>query len=71
MNQSRLAELLGFSAMAVSRWERGLNEPPATAYIGLGKLAGSPQCWFFWNRVGLSRTEVEKALSADSHPPSE
>ena len=65
MNQSALAELLGFSAMAVSRWERGLNEPPAAAYIGLGKLAGSPQCWFFWNRVGLSRIEVEKVLSSD------
>jgi len=56
------AELLRVSAMAVSRWERGINEPPGQAYIVLGKLAGSPNCWYFWERTGLKKSDLEKAL---------
>ena len=48
--------------MAVSRWERGINEPPGEAYIALGKLAGSPACWYFWERTGLKKSDLEKAL---------
>jgi transcriptional regulator with XRE-family HTH domain len=62
LTQTDFAGLLGVSAMAISRWERGINEPPAEAYIQLGKLAGNPDCWFFWERAGLSKSDVKRAL---------
>ena len=48
--------------MAVSRWERGEAQPPADAYIRLGKLAGDPLCWFFWGRAGLNTADVIRVL---------
>jgi DNA-binding transcriptional regulator YiaG len=62
LSQTAFAELLRVSAMAVSRWERGINGPPGQAYIVLGKLAGSPNCWYFWERTGLKKSDLEKAL---------
>jgi len=62
LSQTDLAAKLGVSAMAVSRWERGINEPPAQAYIQLGKLAGDPECWFFWQRAGLSKADLKRVL---------
>ena len=62
LNQNELADQLRVSAMTVSRWERGINEPPAEAYIQLGKMAGDADCWFFWERAGLSRSELEPML---------
>ena len=58
LSQTGLADKLGVSAMAVSRWERGVNEPPADGYITLGKLAGKQGCWYFWGRAGLSKAEL-------------
>jgi len=56
LNQAEFGSRVGFSAMAVSRWERGAQEPPAHAYIALGNLSPETSCWFFWERAGL-RTE--------------
>jgi SOS-response transcriptional repressor LexA len=44
--------------MAVSRWERGISEPPSHTYIELGNIAGDPLCWYFWGRAGLSREDL-------------
>lgn len=62
LSQSELAAKLDVSAMAVSRWERAINEPPAQAYITLGKLAGDVECWFFWQRAGLSKADLKRVL---------
>lgn len=62
LNQTDFARRLNVSAMAVSRWERGINEPPAECYIQMGKIAGSPDCWFFWERVGLTRSDISRCL---------
>ncbi|MGI9100806.1 MAG: helix-turn-helix domain-containing protein [Terriglobales bacterium] len=62
LSQTDFARKLDVSAMAVSRWERGINEPPANCYIILGKLAGSDGCWFFWERAGITKTDVRRAL---------
>ncbi len=62
MSQSGLGQQLQYSAMAVSRWERGLQEPPADCYIKLGDLAGNPDCWYFWERAGLKSSQVMRVL---------
>lgn len=63
LSQTDFARKLDVSAMAVSRWERGINEPPANCYIALGKLAGPDGCWFFWERAGLTRNDVRRVLN--------
>jgi len=60
MSQAELGEELQYSAMAISRWERGIQEPLAEAYIKFGKLADGQDPWFFWERAGLSKTDVQK-----------
>jgi transcriptional regulator with XRE-family HTH domain len=63
VNQSEFARQLGVSAMAVSRWERGVNEPPAHTYIELGKLAGNrDDGWFFWEHAGITRADARRML---------
>jgi SOS-response transcriptional repressor LexA len=53
LNQADFGRRLHSSAMGVSRWERGSQEPSASGYIELGNLSGVPQCWYFWARAGL------------------
>lgn len=48
--------------MAVSRWERGAQEPPIGSYVELGTLAGDPLCWYFWGRAGLRKEELMRVL---------
>ena len=62
LNQAEFGSRLGFSAMAVSRWERGAQEPPSHAYIGLGNLAHDSSCWYFWERAGLRSEHVMRVL---------
>jgi SOS-response transcriptional repressor LexA len=62
MSQSTLGARVGFSAMAVSRWERGAQEPPSHGYIALGNLAQDETCWFFWERAGLRTEDVMRVL---------
>src|ERR1700756_1077611 len=62
LNQGEFGSRLGFSAMAVSRWERGAQEPPSHGYIGLGNLARDSTCWYFWERAGLRSEHVLRVL---------
>ena len=48
--------------MAVSRWERGAQEPPSHGYIGLGNIAPESTCWYFWERAGLRTENVLRVL---------
>jgi hypothetical protein len=63
-SQTDLGKKLGFSAMAISRWERGVQEPPASSYIQLGNMVGDPNCWYFWGRAGLHSGDVIRVLPA-------
>ena len=63
-SQTDLGKKLGFSAMAISRWERGVQEPPASSYIQLGNMVGDPNCWYFWGRAGLDSGDVIRVLPA-------
>jgi phage repressor protein C with HTH and peptisase S24 domain len=62
LNQAGLARLLNVSPMAVSRWERAVNEPEAAYYIHMGTLSGDPECWYFWQRAGLPASDLKRAL---------
>ena len=63
LNQSQTAfgQRLHSSAMVVSRWERGTQEPTAGSYVELGNLAGDPLCWYFWGRAGLRPEDLQRA----------
>lgn len=65
-SQAALARRLKVSPMAVSRWERGINEPSSSIYLELGKIIGAPDCWYFWGMAGLTREDLEKALGSST-----
>ena len=71
LNQAEFGSQLGISAMAVSRWERGVAEPSGEIYIRLGNLAGDPLCWFFWKQAGLRLSDVTRVLPGVSRRLSE
>jgi SOS-response transcriptional repressor LexA len=62
LNQAELGNLLRTSAMAVSRWERGVHEPASRSYIELGNLSGDPDCWYFWGRAGLRNEDILRVV---------
>src|SRR5205085_3487915 len=62
LSQAALARKLKVSAMAPSRWERGVNQPPAEVFVELGKLAGRGKCWYFWGHAGLRKSDVTAVM---------
>src|SRR6202167_4793256 len=62
LSQTAFGRKFHSSAMAVSRWERGTQEPTARSYIELGLLAGDPNCWYFWGRAGLRHEDLMRIL---------
>jgi SOS-response transcriptional repressor LexA len=64
LSQTAFGQQLHFSAMAISRWERGTQEPTAESYINLGNLAGDPLCWYFWARAGLRSEDLMRVMPA-------
>lgn len=58
LSQAALAKTLNVSPMAPSRWERGINRPPSSIFLRLGKLVGHPLCWYFWGQAGLSKEDL-------------
>jgi SOS-response transcriptional repressor LexA len=62
LTQSAFASRLHYSAMALSRWERGTHEPPAQAYIQIGNLIGEPESSWFWQRAGFKSSDLSKMV---------
>ena len=62
LSQTDFGQRLRSSAMAISRWERGAQEPPPGCYIELGNLAGDPLCWYFWGRAGLRSEDLMRVM---------
>lgn len=58
LSQAALAKKLNVSPMAPSRWERGINRPPSSIFLRLGKMIGHPLCWYFWGEAGLSKEDL-------------
>lgn len=68
LSQSELGYKLNASSMAVSRWERGMQPPPAQTFLSLGTLAGKSECWFFWGLAGLTSDDVLRILPKPREP---
>jgi len=62
LSQSEFGSRLHYSAMAVSRWETGKQEPTSRCFIQLGSMAGQPDCSLFWARAGLSSSDLTRML---------
>lgn len=69
LSQTAFGSRLHYSAMAVSRWESGTQEPPAQCYIQLGNLAGEPDCWLFWSRAGLRSADLARIFPDGGRSP--
>lgn len=69
LSQAALGAKLRYSPIAVSRWERGVREPPAHCWIQLGNMAGAPDCWWFWSRAGLKASDVLQVLPSARGAP--
>ena len=63
LSQMQLATKLNYSAMTISRWERGPQEPPTRCLIEMGKLAGPSQGWAFWKMAGITIEDVRAMLN--------
>jgi transcriptional regulator with XRE-family HTH domain len=55
LSQTEFGSRLRYSAMTVSRWECGKQEPTAQGYIRLGQLCEGVESWWFWSRAGLKK----------------
>jgi SOS-response transcriptional repressor LexA len=62
LSQTDFGHELQTSAMAVSRWERGVHEPLSHSLIQLGNLTGDPDCWFFWGLAGLRSEDLMRVM---------
>ena len=60
MNQRDFADKFGVSAMAVSRWESGANDPPGKCIVTMAKMAKSPAAyWSFLGALGLTKKDFK------------
>jgi len=62
LNQLDFGKGLNCSSMVISRWERGLQKPPADCLISMGKMAGPPSGWFFWKMAGIDPVDAKRML---------
>jgi DNA-binding transcriptional regulator YiaG len=65
LSQHQFGNRLNCSAMAVSRWERG-RRPPSACLLAMGKIAGPPRGWYFWNAAGITIEDV-RAMNNRHH----
>lgn len=63
LNQLNFGKKLKCSSMVISRWERGLQKPPADCLLAMGKMAGPPAGWYFWKMAGISPGDAKKMLN--------
>lgn len=61
-NQAAFGQEFGVTQVTVSKWETGADRPGVAAYLRMGSLAGDPECWYFWERAGLSKSDIMRAI---------
>ena len=60
MNQRDFADKFDVSAMAVSRWESGANDPPGKCLVEMAKLSKTPsEFWAFLGALGLTKKDFK------------
>ena len=69
LNQFDFGKHLNCSSMVISRWERGLQKPPADCLISMGKMAGPPGGWYFWKMAGIDPADCKRMLENPGPPP--
>lgn len=58
LNQRDFADKFSVSAMAVSRWESGANDPPGKCLVQMAKLTrNSAAYWAFLGAIGLTKKD--------------
>ena len=62
LSQEGFARAIGLSISEVRRWDQGVRPPGAERAIVLGRMAGPPDCWLFWELAGLSKSDVVRAV---------
>jgi DNA-binding XRE family transcriptional regulator len=62
LNQADFGTKLGVTAMSVSRWEAGQNDPPAECVVRMAKMADPKRFWFFLGQVGLGKRDFNGRL---------
>jgi SOS-response transcriptional repressor LexA len=68
VSQSEFGSRFHYSAMAVSRWETGKQEPTSRCFIELGNMSGPPHCWTFWARAGLKSADLRQMFPSLKGP---
>jgi SOS-response transcriptional repressor LexA len=53
ITQVQLAEKCSVKQATVARWEKGQDRPPGQALIVMGRLAGEPDKWWWFQEAGL------------------
>ena len=54
------AAQINTSKMTISRWERGISKPSALMWLRLAKFAGPQDCWYFYERAGLTQGDISE-----------
>lgn len=68
LSQTEFALIMCTSAMSVSRWERGKNPAPASAYLEMAKMAPTKtDAWRFLGYAGLTRKDMGEALGPQNN----
>lgn len=62
LTQTEAAKFVGVHPVLWAQWEAGRKEPGPGTYLQLGKLAGHPDCWFFLERAGLTKSDIYRML---------
>ena len=68
LSQTAFGKKFHSSAMAVSRWKRGVQEPTARSYIEIGNLAGDPSAGIFGDVPDFA-TKIWCASCRDASTP--
>jgi transcriptional regulator with XRE-family HTH domain len=68
LSQEGLARRLDLSLSEVRRWDQGKRGPAPHRAVALGKLAGPPDCWVFWELAGFTREDAARALGGALSP---
>lgn len=62
LSQAEFGNILNYSSMTVSRWERGLQKPAIECLLKMAKLAGPRSRWPFWRLAGINPRDARTML---------